>query len=80
MPHAAAEYRARTARRIGTAIRRAREAANISAAELARAIDVEPETVLLWERGARCAPLHQVWRVALALGVAAASITDSLDD
>lgn len=74
------EHRARAARRLGAAITAARERANVSADELAAAVGVDLATMLRWERGACCVPLHQVWRVALALGIAPTSLLEVLDE
>ncbi len=63
---------------IGEAIRRARESQDVAASELAAAIDVGTSAVLAYERGARLAPLHQLWRIAAALGVRLDSIVGEI--
>jgi ribosome-binding protein aMBF1 (putative translation factor) len=80
VPYRLPEHRARAARKVGNAITLARESVDVSADELAAAIGVGRWTVLRWERGEACAPLAQIWRIALALGIAPTHIVQVLDD
>ena len=59
----------RTVAQIGAHIRVLREEQDVSAAELAAALEIDPGTVLNWEAGRRRPTLTACVRIATALGV-----------
>lgn len=66
---------------VGVRIRELREEQDVSAAELAAALSIDPATVLRWERGDRTTPsIANLYRIAMALGVRVADIVEVDDE
>lgn len=69
----------RRARWVGPAIQEAREAARVSAEELAGRVGVTKWTVCHWESGRGVPPLPMLVAIAAALGVTVASLVTEVD-
>lgn len=62
---------------VGPRIRLIREESDVSATELAAALEINPLTVHHWEAGRRNPTLGNVYRVAAALGVRVSDVLET---